>query len=303
MVIFIEFVKFISARSDLFLAKEYIKPNPLLSSLSFDEGLFFEQTGCLAVLFLLNCDQMKTVFKRIWACYGMIVMSFFIMGYTLLAFPVLLIFGKRSERLILKIGYKLLARLISILLLIRYKLRSKISVSKKESYVLVSNHKSIVDVFASEVTSPVIFKFLGKIATGRIPVWGLLIRRLCVLIDRSSKVSKQFGYQTMARNLKAGFSIFIFPEGTRNITTQPLKQFYNGAFRLAIEEKKSILVQTLIGSEKITNPLQGFNLSPGNVTVYWDGPIDTTGYTLDNLEELRDRVKAIMLDRIKKHCD
>lgn len=244
---------------------------------------------------------MKGVFQRIWASYGMIVMSIFVLVYTFITFPVLLLFGKRSERPILQFGYKVLARLISYLLLIRYKLQSKITVNRKESYVLVSNHRSMADVFASEVTSPVVFKFLGKIAAGRIPVWGLLIRRLCILIDRSSKASKQLGYQAMSKNLKEGFSVFIFPEGTRNKTTQPLKQFYNGAFRLAVEQKKSILVQTLIGTEKIINPLQGFNLSPGSVTVYWDGPIDTTEYSLDNLEELRERVKGIMLDRIRKH--
>lgn len=241
---------------------------------------------------------MKDVFRQIWAVYGVIVVSVFILIYIPISLVVLLIVGKRSEKPILQIGYKVIARLICFLLFIRFKLKSTIKVNQNEGYVLVSNHKSMMDVFASEVTSPVVFKFLGKLSTGRIPVWGLLIRRLCILIDRSSKLSRQEGYKNMAKNLKEGFSVFIFPEGTRNKTLEPLKQFYDGAFRLAIEEQKPLLVQTLIGSDNILSPQNAFRLSPGNVTVYWDGPIDTTAYTLENLEELKDKVKDIMLDRL-----
>lgn len=253
----------------------------------------------LLILGLINI--MKGIFQRIWAGYGFLIMSIFVLLYIPIALLILLVFGKRSEQPILQFGYKVIARLISFMLLIRYKLISTVQVNKNDSYVLISNHKSMIDVFASEVTCPVIFKFLGKLSTGRIPVWGLLIRRLCILVDRSNKASRNLGYEKMAKNLKEGFSVFIFPEGTRNNTPQLLAKFYNGAFRLAIEEKKSILVQTLIGSDSIINSVNNFNLSPGKVLVYWDGPIDTQGYTLENLDELKEKVKSIMLDRLKRH--
>ena len=32
----------------------------------------------------------------------------------------------------------------------------------------------------------------------------------------------------------------VFPEGTFNMTTQPLKEFYDGAFRVAIETQTPV---------------------------------------------------------------
>jgi len=253
-------------------------------------------------LICVEKQLMKGLHQKIWIGYGIVILSLFILIYTPISYVVLLLFGKKTERPILYFGYKIIARCLSACLLIRYKVMSCITVDPKESYVLISNHKSMIDVFASEVTTPVIFKFLAKKSTGRMPVLGLLIRRLCILIDRSNKASKQLGFKLMAKNLKEGFSVLIFPEGTRNVTSEPLKSFYNGAFRLAIEEKKSILIQTIIDSDKIESPhIKSLNLKPGTVHVYWDGPFDTKDYTIDRLEELKVAIKEIMLQRIREH--
>ncbi|WP_317235874.1 1-acyl-sn-glycerol-3-phosphate acyltransferase [Niabella hibiscisoli] len=41
--------------------------------------------------------------------------------------------------------------------------------------------------------------------------------------------------------LRTGMHMCIYPEGTRNRTTEPLKPFYSGAFKLAYETKTDII--------------------------------------------------------------
>jgi 1-acyl-sn-glycerol-3-phosphate acyltransferase len=94
--------------------------------------------------------------------------------------------------------------------------------------------------------------------------------------------------------------IFIYPEGTRNRTDEPLKEFYDGAFRLALETQVPIIAQTLIGAKKIYHPNHPLQMQPGLVHIYFD-KIDTTKYGKDEVKKLKDDVKQIMWNRIVNH--
>ncbi len=46
----------------------------------------------------------------------------------------------------------------------------------------------------------------------------------------------------LKRILGLGISVLIFPEGTQNRTNDPLQQFYDGAFRIAVETQQPVLL-------------------------------------------------------------
>ncbi len=50
--------------------------------------------------------------------------------------------------------------------------------------------------------------------------------------------------------LRTGMHMCIYPEGTRNRTREPLKPFYNGAFKLAAETKADIIPAIISGTRK-----------------------------------------------------
>jgi len=56
-----------------------------------------------------------------------------------------------------------------------------------------------------------------------------------VLIEREPKTSEQDPIAVMARAVDAGFSLILFPEGTRNVTEERLLPFKSGIYRLAVQ--------------------------------------------------------------------
>ena len=84
----------------------------------------------------------------------------------------------------------------------------------------------------------------------KIPVFGLIYKRLVILIDRSSKESRESCVIALKEEIARGQSILIFPEGTMNRTEQLLGNFYDHAFRIAIETQTPILPLTIINTKE-----------------------------------------------------
>jgi 1-acyl-sn-glycerol-3-phosphate acyltransferase len=103
------------------------------------------------------------------------------------------------------------------------------------------------------------------------------------------------------RTLQEGYSVFIYPEGTRNTTPELLLPFHKGAFRIAIEAQKPIAVQTITNVEKISNPKKkGLDMWPGTVRITWSKPIETAGLTMEDVDGLMERVRGVMEGRLQQ---
>jgi 1-acyl-sn-glycerol-3-phosphate acyltransferase len=157
-----------------------------------------------------------------------------------------------------------------------------------------------MDIPANVAGSPdeIVFEFLGKKEAARMPFFGFIINRLCILVSRKSEFSRKASYQKMKEGLDRGYSIFLYPEGTRNRTNEPVKDFYDGAFRLAIEMQKPLVVNTLVGIKKLNPPTGIFTYLPGKVQSHWEEPISTVGLSWEDIPLLKKKVKDLMLNRL-----
>ena len=106
----------------------------------------------------------------------------------------------------------------------------------------------------------------------------------------------------MREELAMGVSIFIFPEGTRNRTEDPLKKFHHGAFTLAIEAQVPILPMVLVGMRKISKPTS-LLFRPGTIHIHYLPPIPTQGLTLADMDTLRQKCFDTMRDYLVQHDD
>ena len=108
------------------------------------------------------------------------------------------------------------------------------NITKGQSYILVPNHQSNADIAALLMSIPIPFRWVVKKSLLKIPLFGSSIEASgAISIDRSDSRRAVEGLSAGAGKLKGGWSILIYPEGTRTHdgNVQPFKK---GAFYLAI---------------------------------------------------------------------
>jgi 1-acyl-sn-glycerol-3-phosphate acyltransferase len=165
------------------------------------------------------------------------------------------------------------------------------NIDHKKTYVIVANHQSLADIIVIYQIR-MYFKWVAKKELLKVPfIGGLLWLNNHILISRGDFGSIKEVYQKAAEWLKKGVSMLFFPEGTRSETDE-MSEFQNGAFKLAIKEKKPVL-PIYIGGTREAIPKGGwvFNTNvSGRIIVM--PPIDTSAYQMADYARLRNLVRG-----------
>lgn len=188
---------------------------------------------------------------------------------------------------------RLWAYIFSKLTFVRYKIHGKNLQQPNTAYVYVCNHNSFLDAPALPLALVGEFKALGKKELLNIPIFGWILRSVAVLVDRSDAASRKASVVRLNAVFKRGISIVVFPEGTTNKTDQPLTPFYDGAFRIAIENQAPIMPLVITNSRALM-PREGFNNKPGVIGVHFLPPQNTEGLTMDDLPALKQKIFDMM---------
>jgi 1-acyl-sn-glycerol-3-phosphate acyltransferase len=185
-----------------------------------------------------------------------------------------------------------------VLFFIRVKIKNAELIDKNKTYVFISNHLSQLDIPAYAIACKNTIRFLAKIELTKIPLMGYVIHKLYLSVDRSSSEARKQSMLNMRKSIAEGVSVFICPEGTRNRTNQPLLDFKDGAFRLAIETQVPLAIMTVLDSQKLLSPLRPVELAPGTIHAIWDKPIETKGMTEADVPALKEKARAMMLKHL-----
>lgn len=239
----------------------------------------------------------KTVFGFIWAIWC----SFWFMISMAILTPIYAVIlgigGRKYAMSCIWFNYKYVSRFLLFMFLVRIKIYGREKIDPKKTYVVVANHVAQLDIVAGAAATPQPAKFLAKSEILRVPFFGYMTKMLAIVVERGKKESREKSFRYMVDALKRGESLFIYPEGTRNRTEQPLKEFKDGAFRVAIMAQVPMAVHTLVGTKELNNP-NGFQIFPGTVKVYWSNPIETAGMTLNDLPRLKEMVRNEMMQHL-----
>ena len=180
------------------------------------------------------------------------------------------------------------------------KIKSKISIQKNKSYVLVANHTSMMDIMMMLYLSKNPFVFVGKKELAKMPIFGFFYKRTCILVDRSNPKSRHAVFEASQKRIKTGLSICIFPEGgipdDENIV---LDEFKDGAFRLAIDHQIPI-IPIIFTTNKKRFPYPFFKGSPGILKAYIEEIIPTNHLEMKDKKELKEATRKIILQRLMK---
>ncbi|MDE3183739.1 MAG: 1-acyl-sn-glycerol-3-phosphate acyltransferase [Bacteroidota bacterium] len=162
---------------------------------------------------------------------------------------------------------------------------------RKQEYIFVSNHISYLDIpMMMKVVKGQNMRILGKAEMNRIPVFGSIYKRGAVSVDRSNPEARSKSLQELVAFVQKKISVFICPEGTFNTTHHPLKKFYDGAFRIAIETQKPILPILFLDTYDRLNYKSIFSLNPGKCRSVYLSATNTEGLTLEDLPFLKEEI-------------
>ena len=176
-------------------------------------------------------------------------------------------------------------------------IKFKQHIIKGKSYMLVSNHKSMIDIMLMLYLSKDPIVFVGKKELEKIPLFGYFYRRVCILVDRSSPESRKEVYTKAIKRLDTGISVCIFPEGGVPDPSVILDKFKNGAFSLAIQFQIPIVPITFLDCEKKFPYFFAYNHfygSPGKLRANVHEFIETKGLNQENKEFLKEKVYDIL---------
>lgn len=172
-------------------------------------------------------------------------------------------------------------------------------IDKNQQYVFISNHTSIMDVMLPCILMPHHpLCYVGKKELVKIPIFGIIYKRICVMVDRTSARSRADVYRRCAERMEEGQSIVIFPEGgVPDDTSVILDSFKDGAFTLATKHQSPIAVFTFAGLKQMF-PFDHSKGHPGKVKVYFNDIIEPTQSVELLKAEAHQKMKNILKNSI-----
>lgn len=172
---------------------------------------------------------------------------------------------------------------------------------KSCSYIFVSNHISYLDaaIIPKAFRQPV--RPLGKVEMAKVPVFGFIYRNAIVTVDRSSAANRANSIRVLKSLIKKGISVMVFPEGTFNMGTTPLKDFYDGAFRVAIETQTPVKPVLFLDAYRRMPYESLFHMTPGRSRIVYLEEIPVEGYSLKDCTGLKEKVYSIMEKKLVEY--
>jgi 1-acyl-sn-glycerol-3-phosphate acyltransferase len=164
--------------------------------------------------------------------------------------------------------------------------------------IIVCNHNSLMDVPVTTPFMPRANKTIAKKSFSYFPVFGWIYSFGSVLVDRNSDASRRKSFEDMKRVLNEGLDMVIYPEGTRNRSYEPLKKFYDGAFRLAVETQKPIIPTLVFNTKKVLPVSKLFFMLPHKLEMHFLPAVESWNCTS---QQLREKIFKMMWDYYKKN--
>lgn len=170
-----------------------------------------------------------------------------------------------------------------------------------QQYIFVANHISYLDapIIVKAIRRPI--RALGKAEMSKVPVFGFIYKFAVVQVERGNADNRAKSVRNMKSVLRKGISIFVFPEGTFNLTNRPLKDFYDGAFRVAIETQTPIKPVLYVDAYDRMNYKSIFSLTPGKNRAIFLEEIPVEGLTVADLPLIKQKTYNLMDRKLREY--
>ena len=210
----------------------------------------------------------KNIFARIWCLWGMIT---FITTFLIIFIPSMFSYlmpEVKGQKYFIRIS-RCWMRVWLFLIGCPVKVTGKENFIEGQNYIVVFNHNALLDVPLSSPFVPGANKTIAKASFAKVPLFGWFYKKGSVLVDRKNDRSRSKSIDAMKAVLLSGMHMCIYPEGTRNRTSEPLKKFYDGAFILSISTQKAVIPCIITGTKKAMPIDKTFYLLPTRLKMHF----------------------------------
>ncbi|MFN0047746.1 MAG: lysophospholipid acyltransferase family protein [Cytophagales bacterium] len=232
--------------------------------------------------------KLTSLLQKIFAFYALIVfLGFFLVLYPLLFISSNFRWSKTFNHWMFRIwGYS-----VFIFTGILAKPTWRFKPSKGQAYVYCANHTSYADIPTLYISIKQDLSFIGKSSLGKIPLFGYVYSRTHILVDRKNADSRREVIDRTKEAIKNGISPVFFPEGTiPKVGKRPeMIDFKDGAFITAIDMQVPVVPVAILNNYLILPDEDMFNVRIKPSKAIFLEPIQTTGMTLDDVNQLKQK--------------
>lgn len=168
----------------------------------------------------------------------------------------------------------------------------------EEACLFVGNHCSYFDIVTTMNIIPSGAGYVAKDSLGKIPglaSWMRLIH--CLFLDRSDIRQGLSIIMEGVEYLKSGYSMFIFPEGTRH-EEGDMGEFKGGSLKMAQRARAPIVPVAISGTRAVFEDNKGLRIKPSTVRISFGKPFKITDLPKEErkfaAERTRDCVAALL---------
>lgn len=169
------------------------------------------------------------------------------------------------------------------------------NIPKDRPVVFAANHQGYADIplLLTQLDRP--HPLIAKKELEKIPMLRSWMQELnCIFIDRENARQAMDCLKRADELLREGYSVSIFPEGTRNKGGE-LLEFKAGTIRLATRAKVAIVPCCIVGTQNMLEA-HGYRITPAHLQLHILPPIETADMTREEIKaldvRLRDVIKA-----------
>ena len=165
----------------------------------------------------------------------------------------------------------------------------------------VGNHRSYFDILVGYTTVPGLMGFVAKKEMEKIPCLAHWMRFInCLFLDRKNIKAGLATMNEGTKLLKDGFSIAIFPEGTRSQDEDP-HEFKEGSLRPALKAGVPVIPMAISGTADILENNRRFQVKPTTVHITFGQPIYPDQLERAEKKHLGATIREEIIEMRKKH--
>ncbi|MBQ7371792.1 MAG: 1-acyl-sn-glycerol-3-phosphate acyltransferase [Blautia sp.] len=177
------------------------------------------------------------------------------------------------------------------------------NVPKDTPVLYIGNHRSYFDILLTYSRCPIRCGYVAKIEMERYPLLSNWMKNLhCLFLDREDLKQGLKTILTAIEKVRAGISICIFPEGTRNRAKSELDvmPFHDGSLKIATKTGCPIIPMALNNTAEIFEAHLP-KIRKCHVVLEYGKPIYPKELDKENLKHIGAYTRDIIVEMVKKN--